>query len=115
MKAENQKVFAGLVLAKMQKSEAIGSKASWGQQDHLVAMAACLEAADIPSGTLPSVVFREVLADVYNTSAFCQYLEEKFEKSGHFQREKKGKVKSTDSFMEELDRQKAAQAATPQK
>lgn len=112
MNGANQKVFAGLVLAKIRKSEAIGSKASWGQQDQLSAMADCLDAADIPPGAKPAIYFRDILADTYNTSAWCQYLEEKFAASGHFQREKKGKVKTTDFFMEELDRQRAAQAAT---
>jgi len=97
MKAENAKTFVAQAAAKVIKANAIGSKTTWTTEDH---MRACSEAiANVVDpqwkendGELSERI-RDVLADTYNVSAFTQYLEKKFQGTGHFVRtEKKAKT-----------------------
>lgn len=93
MKTEYAKVFVTIAAGKVVKAKELGSHTTWTTEDHLKAMAQCLAEADIPSGADPAAIYRDVLADTYNVSAFAQYLAKKFEGTGHFVRaEKKAKT-----------------------
>lgn len=114
MKTENAKVFAALAAAKVQKANAYGLKTTWSQDDQHKAMAKCLAQADVPPGADPEAVFFEIVADTYNTSAFAQFLEKKFQGTGHFVR-RDGKAKTVSALEAELDAAIAASqtVATP--
>lgn len=77
--AINVKAFSAAAAAKVNKSNTIGSKASWSTYDHLEVLSTTLKANPEQITVL--------LADAYNISAWQQTLAKLFEKSGHFQRE----------------------------
>lgn len=89
MKDNNEKVFASALRSKIEKSAAIGGKASWSTKDHLKAVAECLKAVTPEE-------FEDVLQDVYNISGFQQRIAESFKSTGHFQREGRKTVSATD-------------------
>jgi hypothetical protein len=95
MKQCNESVFAKHVQAKLEKSNGLGSKATWSTKDHLAAMAECVE-QDGGVNTLA------VLEDTYNISGFQQHLAKAFEKSGHFQRDARTRKESLDSVFAQL-------------
>lgn len=88
MNTNNEKVFASHVGAKLTKANGLGIKASWTTADHLTALADAIVQA-IATGTGESKdAVRDVLGECYNVSAYQQLLAKRFEKLGHFQREK---------------------------
>ncbi len=113
MNTENAKVFVALAVAKSKRSDGLGTKASWTTADHLSAMAGCLAQADIPAGQEPEAVFKAVLEDTYNQSAFAQWLDKKFKMTGHFQRKPRAEgqtVSELDAMLSaELTRKPASQ------
>ena len=96
MKEQNEVVFAKAIRAKIEKSDAIGSLASWSTADHLGAVAECLR-------LVQPEAFEDTLQDVYNISGFQQRLEKMFKgaEKKHFQREGR-KAESLDSLMARL-------------
>lgn len=90
--AINVKAFSAAAAAKVNKSNAIGSKASWSTFDHLEVLSTVLK-------TNPEQI-TVLLGDAYNISAWQQTLAKLFEKSGHFQRE--ATRKTVDSTLTEL-------------
>jgi hypothetical protein len=85
-------MFAEAVKARVEKSTALGTKATWSMGDHLdVAAKVLYKLTDAFEGDEEKDLgkVREVVQATYNHSAFAQRLEKAFEKTGHFQREKK--------------------------
>lgn len=104
MNTSNEKVFASHVGAKLEKAKALGIKASWTTADHLNALAeACWDVAS--TGGKDGI--RDVLGECYNVSAYQQLLAKRFEKLGHFQREKVKAV--SEQLDDELSKLIAAQ------
>jgi len=104
MKTQYEKVFAEHVSSAIQRATALGLKATWTTAKHLDALAATVDAN--PGQT------RDVLGECYNVSAYQQLLAKKFEKSGHFQRQKDKPVgEQLDSLLDQLVKQ-TAQAET---
>ena len=88
-------MFTQHVAAALEKAQSLGIKASWSTAKHLDALAATIDAH--PGQT------RDVLGECYNVSAYQQVLAKKFEKSGHFQRQKDKPVgEQLDSVLDKL-------------
>lgn len=102
MNNENAKVFATAAAHKVQKANAIGSKTTWTTEDHLRAMAKCLADAEPKDGVQVEQQYYDIIQDCYNVSAFAQWLEKKFQGTGHFVR-KDGKAKTVSALDAELD------------
>lgn len=95
MKAAHEAVFAQHLKAKLEKSNALGTKASWSTEDHLKAVADCLAPAQPED-------FYEILKDVYNISGFQQRIAKTFAASGHFQREGKARAQTAEDLIAQL-------------
>ena len=78
MNSKYLNTFMTVVKSKVEGAQALGSKTTWGTQDHLDALAKTIEANP---GEL-----RTVLTECYNISAFQQTLEKAFAGKGHFVR-----------------------------
>lgn len=100
-----QKMFAEAVKAKVERSNALGTKATWSMSDHLDAAARII--AEAVKDEVDEAVIRDVVQKTYNHSAFAQKLEKAFEKFGHFQRESRGKMPTLDGFLDTLARETA--------
>lgn len=83
MKNRYETVFTAHVTAKVQKAVALGIMATWSTAAHLDALADAISRCE---GDIEKV--RDCLGECYNVSAFQQTLAKKFEKTGHFQRQK---------------------------
>lgn len=101
MKTEYAKVFAAAAMQKVVKSNEVGTKTTWTTEDHLRALATCLSQKEVPTGD-GQPEFYEVLSDCYNVSAFAQFLEKKFQGTGHFVRRdgKKQTVSELDAMFD---------------
>jgi hypothetical protein len=95
MNAKNEAVFAKAVAAKIEKSKALGSKATWSTEDHLKALAECVT----EDGGVDTLA---VLQDAYNISGYQQVLARTFAKTGHFQRDARGVKETSESLIEKL-------------
>lgn len=116
MKTQYEKVFAEHVSNAIQRATALGLKATWTTAKHLDALADTIVAAQsvLPDDdfTKDRETVRDVLGECYNVSAYQQLLAKKFEKSGHFQRQKDKPVgEQLDSLLDQLVKQ-TAQAET---
>lgn len=100
MKTENGKAFVLAAAAKINKANALGTKTTWTTEDHLRALAKTLADAE-PQDDL-AAQFYDILADVYNMSAFQQWLEKKFAGSGHFVRRDMKSRTTTSSELENM-------------
>lgn len=108
MKAENAKPFVAIAAAKVAKANALGTKTTWTTEDHLRACAKAIATATDPEHDDAYVdMIQDVLADTYNVSAFAQYLEKKFEGTGHYVRTAK-KAKTVNELDAMLDAALAA-------
>ena len=99
-----EELFSAAVKAKVEKSTALGTKATWSNDDQMqVAAQALYKATEEFKGEEgPDVALLvEVCKKTYNHSAFAQKLEKAFTGTGHFQREGKKKVEYAD-YMSEL-------------
>lgn len=96
-------MFAEAVKARVEKSVALGTKATWSMEDHLnVATRIIMKEVGIdPQDAEVFGSLREVVQATYNHSAFAQRLEKAFEKTGHFQREGR-KPRSVDDALAAL-------------
>lgn len=91
-KATIDGMFAQAVKAKVEKSTALGTKATWSMSDHLdVAARVLYKLTDsfVGEEEQDTAKVREVCQTVYNHSAFAQRLEKTFKATGHFQRDRK--------------------------
>lgn len=101
-----EQMFAQAVKAKVEKSTALGTKATWGMSDHLdVAAKVLVKAVGFEGDEAETVKFtaevREAVQATYNHSAFAQRLEKAFKNTGHFQRDRKG-PQSVDDILAQL-------------
>ena len=92
-------MYAAAVKAKVERSNSLGTKATWSMSDHLNVAAQCMAS----EASLPSPDFRDVCQQTYNHSAFAQKLAKAFAGSGHFQRD--GKPRDSDDYMARLARE----------
>jgi hypothetical protein len=101
-KNQIEAMFAQAVKERMEKSIALGTKATWGMSDHLdVATKVIMAEAGITDAEGESTAFnamRDVVQATYNHSAFAQRLEKAFGKTGHFQRDRKAPAQLSDVF-----------------
>lgn len=102
MKTEYARVFAASAAQKVVNANALQMKTTWTQEDHHKAMAKVLAEVEITPGANPEQVFYDVVSECYNTSAFAQFLEKKFQGTGHFVR-RDGKAKTVSGLEAELD------------
>lgn len=102
-KAQIDSMFAAAVKARVEKSTALGTKASWSMSDHLdVATRVVMKEVGIDEND--AEVFgslREVVQATYNHSAFAQRLEKAFAGTGHFQRDARS-PKTVDDVLKNL-------------
>jgi len=99
-----EKFFAEAVKAKVDKSNSLGTKATWSMSDHLdVAAKVICEAV---KDEVDYANVRAVVQATYNHSAFAQRLEKSFKAFGHFQREKKTE-QTVDSWLDRLAKETA--------
>ncbi len=101
-KSQIEAMFADALKAKVEKSVALGMKATWKMEDHLdVATKVIMKAAGIEDSDGEHTIFnemRDVVQATYNHSAFSQRLEKAFKSSGHFQRDTKQPAQLSDVF-----------------
>jgi hypothetical protein len=102
-KKQIEAMFAEAVKARVEKSTALGTKATWSMEDHLnVATKVVMKAVGIdPEDKEVYDMLRGVVQATYNHSAFAQRLEKAFEKTGHFQRDRKA-PKTVDDAIAQL-------------
>lgn len=97
-----QQIMASAVKSRVEKSIALGAKATWSAKDHREAVALCI--IEIAPADLTAMV--ELLSKIDNHSGWTQKLEAQFLGTGHFMRGE-AKTKSLEDVMKDL----AAQAA----
>ena len=95
-----EQIRAACVIARVQKSEELGTKAVWTASDHRKMVATVL--LELQPNTEESMV--ATLLAVDNHSAFAQKLESQFLGTGHFVRGE-AKTKTLDQVMAELQAQ----------
>jgi len=108
MKMQYEETFAEHVAATLAKAQSLGIKATWSTAKHLDALAETIslvvgaqEGGSSVEDTAKAV--RDVLGECYNVSAYQQVLAKKFEKTGHFQRQKDRSVgEQLDSMLDKL-------------
>lgn len=95
-----EQILAKRVAAKVAKSNDLGTKASWTQEDQTAfAVEVIMQLTGAPESMRGELA--SVFTKVYNQSATAQKLAKVFEKSGHFQRESREK-KAMSGFEEML-------------
>lgn len=94
-----QKLQGEAVKQRLERSTAIGSKATWSTEDH-AAMVGSILANAVELGETSAQELGDLFHKVYNISAFQQKLAKSFKAHGHFQRD--DKPKDADGFMASL-------------
>ena len=97
-KSRIEAMFAEALKAKVEKSTALGTKATWSMGDHLDVAAQCIAEEAGLTGEVAIAQLREVVQATYNHSAFAQRIEKAFAKTGHFQRDRKAPQELSDVF-----------------
>ena len=96
-------IKAACVKSRLEKSIALGTKASWSAADHRRMLATVVFSAEPRPTTVEGMI--ALLEGVDNHSAFAQSLEKQFLGTGHFMRGAERKGKELDQLMAELSAQ----------